>query len=102
MTGAERYRLRLYVAGVTSVRSQMAIDNVNRICGDHLGKDFDLEIVDIRLDPEEAEVHNIVVVPTLSKEAPPPPRRLVGDLTITERVLQALSLPREGPAASVT
>jgi circadian clock protein KaiB len=91
-------RLRLFVAGSTP-RSQRSIENLHRICSDHLAGHMDLEIIDIYQQPELAEPYRVVVAPTLIKLLPLPVRRIVGDLSDTDRVLRDLEL-RGKPAAN--
>ncbi len=91
------YVLRLYVTRLTP-RSTRAIDNIRTICERHLAGRYELEVIDIRQRPELARAEQIVAVPTLIKELPPPLRRLVGDLSDTERVLVHLDvLPSPAP-----
>ena len=86
------YRLRLFVAGGTA-RSQRAIENLRRICAEHLADDVDLEVVDIYQQPELAERHQVIAAPTLVRLLPLPVRRVIGDLSETDRVLRGLELP---------
>ncbi|MGI4748436.1 MAG: circadian clock KaiB family protein [Janthinobacterium lividum] len=83
--------LRLFVAGNT-IRSRLAIENLRRICAEHLDDRVDLEVVDIHQQPELAEYHQIIAVPTLVKLRPLPVRRIIGDLSETRRVLLGLEL----------
>ncbi|MFC0386778.1 circadian clock KaiB family protein [Muricoccus vinaceus] len=85
------YRLRLFVAG-SSVRSRQAIENLRRICADHLDAQVDLEVVDIYQQPELAGRYQVIAAPTLVKLLPLPVRRIIGDLSETERVLRGLDL----------
>jgi circadian clock protein KaiB len=85
------HRLRLFVAGST-IRSRQAIENLRRICAKELGGKVDLEVVDIYQQPELAAQHQIVAAPTLVKMLPLPVRRIIGDLSQTERVLRGLDL----------
>ncbi|TPG49292.1 circadian clock protein KaiB [Roseomonas nepalensis] len=85
------YRLRLFVAGST-VRSRQAIENLKRICREQLDGDVDLEVVDIYQQPALAERYQIIAAPTLVKLLPLPIRRIIGDLSETERVLRGLDL----------
>lgn len=85
------YRLRLFVAGST-VRSRRAIENLRVLCRDHLAGRVDLEVVDIYQQPELAERHQVIAAPTLLKLLPLPVRRIIGDLSETERVLHGLDL----------
>ena len=89
--GPPSYQLRLFVAGNTA-RSRQAIANLRRFCEKHLAGRFDLEVVDIYQQPELAERNQIVAAPTLLRVAPLPTRRIVGDLSQTERVLRGLDL----------
>ena len=91
------YRLRLFVAGST-VRSQRAIENLRRICAEHLTGRIDLEVVDIYQQPQLAQQNQVIAAPTLIKLLPEPVRRIVGDLSVTERVLRGLELvPLKSP-----
>jgi len=90
-TTAERYVLRLYVAGATPV-SANAIEAVQAVCRERLMGNYDLEVVDVYQLPAEARLHDIVATPTLVKSAPGDPERVVGDLSNRERVFAVLSL----------
>ena len=93
--GRPRYRLCLYVAGMTP-RSARAITNIKEICEEHLQGHYLLEVIDIYQQPVLAEGDQIIAVPTLIKKLPPPLRRLIGDLSDRERVLIGLDLkPRK-------
>jgi circadian clock protein KaiB len=92
------YVLRLYVTGQTP-RSVLAIENMRRICVEHLSDRYTLEVIDIYLNPEACQQQQIVAAPTLIKVLPHPLRRIIGDLSNTEKVLVGLDLrPRSGPA----
>lgn len=93
-SNGEKYVLRLYITGATS-RSRRAILNINTICGKHLEGKYNLEIVDILQKPDLAREAQIVAAPTLIKLLPLPLRRIVGDLSDTERVLAGLDLKSE-------
>jgi len=86
-----RYELRLYVVGMTQ-RSSEAISAVKGICEAHLHDRYDLEVIDIAAAPALARTEQIVAAPTLVKRLPLPMRRLIGNLSNTERVLHALDL----------
>ena len=88
-----RYVLRLYVAGMTP-RSRRAIGNVRAICDEHLEGRYDLEVIDVYQQPTLAKGEQIVAAPTLIKRLPLPLRRVIGDLSSTERVLVGLDLRR--------
>jgi circadian clock protein KaiB len=85
------YVLRLYISGLTA-NSQRAIENVRKICADHLEGRYQLEIIDIYQQPIFAKKGQIVAVPTLIKERPPPSRKFIGDMSNTERILLGLDL----------
>ncbi len=93
----EKYILRLYVAGSTP-QSSRAIKNLKEICETHLEGRYALTVVDLYAQPERAREDQIVVAPTLIRQMPLPVRRVVGDLSNTERVLAALDI---SPAASL-
>lgn len=86
-----QYQLRLYVTGVTG-RSREAIDNLKRICAGELGGRYTLEVIDVLEHPDLAEDAKILATPTLIKSLPPPLRKIIGDLSNTERVLQGLDV----------
>jgi circadian clock protein KaiB len=87
----EKYLLRLYVAGSTP-QSSRAITNLTRICETHLTSRYVLTVVDLYAQQDRAREDQIVVAPTLVRLSPLPIRRMVGDLSNTERVLAALDL----------
>jgi circadian clock protein KaiB len=86
-----KYVLRLYVSGSTA-KSALAVENIKRICEQHLKNRYDLEVIDIYQQPNLAREEQIVAVPTLIKRFPPPLRRLIGDLSNQEKVLFGLDL----------
>jgi circadian clock protein KaiB len=94
--GARRiWRLRLYVAGQTP-KSIAALANLKRVCEDHLAGRYRLEVVDLLRQPQLARRDDIVVLPTLVRQLPPPIRKIIGDLSNVERVLIGLDvLPRD-------
>src|SRR3954470_11582957 len=83
---APQYVLRLYVSGLTP-RSTEAINNLTRICEEHLKGRYELEIIDIYKHPELAGSDQIIATPTLVKRLPVPLRSLVGTLSNVDRVL---------------
>ena len=93
-TDQAHYLLKLYVSGMTP-NSQRAIENVQKICEEHLQGRFELEIIDIYQQPIFAKDGQIVAVPTLVKELPPPLRKFIGDLSQTERILAGLDLRKK-------
>jgi circadian clock protein KaiB len=89
--GLPLYRLLLLVAG-SSLRSRRATENLQRICDEHLKGRFDLQIIDICEQPELAQKYQVVAIPTLLKLLPSPVRRIIGDLSEKERLMDALEL----------
>jgi len=89
--GSNQYVLRLYVAGQTP-KSVIAITNIKRICEKNLKGRYDLEVIDLYQQPQLAQGDQIIAIPTLIKELPIPLRRIIGDLSNTERVLVGLDL----------
>lgn len=87
----ENYLLRLYVTGSTP-HSVRAIDNIKKICEEHLKGRYELEVIDLYLTPNLAQGDQIIATPTLIKKLPLPLRRIIGDLSNTERVLVGLDL----------
>lgn len=83
--------LRLFVTG-NSQRSLRAIDAVERMCREHLNNGVRVEVVDVLTQPDEAETEKILATPTLIRQIPGPPRRLVGDLGQPARVIELLGL----------
>ncbi len=86
-----KYVLRLYVSRST-LKSQLAIKNMKRLCQEHLKGRYDLEVIDIHKQPHLARDEQIVAVPTLIKRLPLPLRRLVGDMSDLNKVLFGLDL----------
>lgn len=88
------YVLRLYVTGVTP-NSVRALANIKRICEEHLQGRYQLEVIDLYQQPELAATEQIIAAPTLIKELPLPLRRVIGDMSNSERVLVGLDLRRK-------
>jgi circadian clock protein KaiB len=86
-----RYVLRLYVTGQTP-KSVDAVTAIRSICRERLEGRYDLEVIDLRQHPQLARDEQITAVPLLVKQLPLPLRRLVGDLSDEDRVLQGLDL----------
>lgn len=86
-----KYLLRLYVTGETP-RAAVAIANLRRICDEELQGEYELEIIDVLVDPQLAEDEKILATPTLIKNLPLPLRRVIGDLSDTDKVLLGLDL----------
>jgi circadian clock protein KaiB len=89
--GQEKYVLRLYITGMTP-NSKRAVENVKKICDEHLKGRYELEIIDIYQQPSLAEGEQIIAAPTLIKKLPHPLRKLIGDMSNTEKVLLGLDL----------
>ncbi len=83
--------LKLYVTGNTA-RSQRAIANLKRICQQDLQNQYEMVVIDVLARPQLAEDEKILATPTLVKQLPPPLRRIIGDLSDTEKVLLGLDL----------
>ena len=92
------YNLRLYVAGQTP-KSMAAIANIRKLCDEYLPGRCTVDIVDLMKDPELAQRHQIVAIPTLIRELPEPIKRIIGDLSNTQRVLLGLDIDQSGKAA---
>ncbi len=86
-----KHVLRLYVAGNTQ-KSTQAIAKIHEVCETHLKGRYDLEVIDIYQQPQLARNQQIVAAPTLIKLLPLPLRRIIGDLTRTDRILVGLDL----------
>jgi len=84
------WQLRLYIAGHTP-KSMTALSNLKKICEEHL-KDFELEVVDLLKQPQLARGDQILAIPTLVRKLPTPIKKIIGDLSNTERVLVGLDL----------
>jgi circadian clock protein KaiB len=85
------WNLRLYVAGQTA-KSMTAFANLKRICEEHLQGKYHIEVVDLLQNPTLARGDQILAVPTLVRKLPEPVRKIIGDLSNTERVLVGLDL----------
>lgn len=90
-----RHVLRLFVTGATP-RSIRAIANLRYVLERELAGRYDLEVIDIYLDPESARAHQVIAAPTLVKLLPEPVRRIVGDLSDVDRVLHGLGIEPAG------
>lgn len=92
-TGArsEKFVLRLYVAGMTP-RSIKAVNNVKKVCEEYLQGRCELEVIDIYQNPKLAKGEQIIAAPTLVKKLPLPLRRVIGDMSDTEKFLVGLDL----------
>jgi circadian clock protein KaiB len=88
---AAHYLLRLFVSGSTP-RSIRAIQNIRALCEERLHGRYELRVIDVYQHPERLEEEQVVVTPTLVKKLPLPLRRIIGDLSDTERVLVGLNI----------
>jgi circadian clock protein KaiB len=89
--GTEVWELRLYVAGQTP-KSIAAFANLKKLCEEHLPGRYTIEVIDLMEQPQLAAGDQIVAIPTLVRKLPEPLRRIVGDLSDTERTLVGLQL----------
>jgi len=89
--GADRWNLRLYVAGQTP-RSLTAFRNLKNICEEYLKGQYHIEVIDLMENPTLARGDQILAVPTLVRKLPQPIRKIIGDLSNTERVLVGLDI----------
>ena len=90
-TEPKQWQLRLYVAGQTP-KSVTAFANLQQICEEHLAGKFTIEVIDLIENPRLAKEDQIVAVPTLVRKLPEPIRKIIGDLSDTERTLVGLQL----------
>ncbi len=88
---AKLWQLRLYVAGQTP-KSVTAFGNLKQICEHHLKDRYRIEVIDLLEQPHLSKGDQILAIPTLVRKLPPPVRKIIGDLSDTERVLVGLDL----------
>jgi circadian clock protein KaiB len=91
MTTTPEFQLRLYVAGQTP-KSMLALKNLKQYCETHLKGKYDIEVIDLLLDPKLAAGDQIIAIPTLVRKFPEPIRKIIGDLSNEEKVLIGLDL----------
>ncbi len=89
--GRGKYILRLYVTGLTK-KSMLAVQNIQKICDDHLKGRCDLEVIDVYRQPVLARGDQIIATPTLIKKLPVPLRKFIGDMSEAEKILLGLDL----------
>jgi circadian clock protein KaiB len=89
-----QFVLRLYVSGMTP-RSQRAIENIRRLCEEHLAGRYSLEVIDIYQQPGMAKSEQIIAAPTLVKKLPLPLRKVIGDMSNPGRILVVLGVVPE-------
>jgi circadian clock protein KaiB len=87
----EKWELRLYTAGQTP-KSLAAIRNLKKVCEEHLPGRYEIEVIDLLQNPRLAKDHQIVAIPTLVRKLPDPIRKIIGDLSDTDRTLVGLDL----------
>jgi circadian clock protein KaiB len=90
----ELWELRLYVAG-QSPKSLRALSNLNILCEEHLAGRYTIEVIDLVEQPSLARSDDILAIPTLVRRLPAPLRKVIGDLSNTDRVLVGLSIRPE-------
>ncbi len=91
MSYAKKHVLKLYVVNVTP-RIEVIISNLCQICDRELGEKYDLQIINILDDPEQAENDSVLATPTLIKKLPFPAKRVIGDISSMEKVMAVLDL----------
>jgi len=91
ISSEEKWELRLYVAGKTT-KSVAAINNLNKLCEEHLKGKYIIEVIDLLVQPQLAEGDQIFAIPTLVKKVPEPIRKIIGDLSNEEKVLVGLNI----------
>ncbi len=92
--GGQSYTLRLYIGGQTP-KSIAAFANLRKICEEHLAGRYRIEVIDLAAHPQLAQRDQILALPTLVRKLPPPIKKIIGDLSNTERVLVGLDLRQE-------
>jgi circadian clock protein KaiB len=91
----KRYELRLYVAGQTP-KSVTALANLKKICAEHMHSKYHIEVIDLLERPQLAKGDQILAIPTLVRTLPQPIKKIIGDLSNTERVLVGLNIRPQG------
>ena len=91
LTVEKSWNLRLYIAGQTP-KSITALTNLKKICQEHLANEYSIEIIDLVRNPELARADQIFAIPTLVRNLPTPIKKIIGDLSNTEKVLLGLDL----------
>jgi circadian clock protein KaiB len=90
-TKTDKWILRLYIAGQTP-RAITAFNNLKSMCEEQLNGNYRIEVIDLLQNPQLGREHQILAIPTLVRKLPVPVRRIIGDLSNTERVLVGLDL----------
>jgi circadian clock protein KaiB len=91
---SDKWELRLYTAGQTP-KSLAAIKNLKKVCEEHLAGRYEIEVIDLLKNPRLAKDDQIVAIPTLVRKLPDPVRKIIGDLSDTERALVGLQLRQQ-------
>lgn len=89
--GKEQFHLKLYIAGQTA-KSMRAIDNLEQLCAEHIKEGYKIEVIDLVKNPQLAKGDEIFAVPTLVRQLPHPIRKIIGDLSNTEKTLVGLQI----------
>lgn len=87
----ERWDLRIYVAGETP-KMRAAVENLKKVCEEYLEGRYSIEVIDLKEHPQLAAGEQILAIPTVVRKLPPPIKRLIGDLTVTEKVVVGLDI----------
>lgn len=87
----ERWDLRIYVAGKTP-KMQSAVENLKKVCEEYLEGRYSIEVIDLQEQPQLAAGEQILAIPTVIRKLPEPIKRLIGDLTVTEKVVVGLDI----------
>ncbi len=93
MSRPRNFILKLYITGATH-HSMMAVKNLKKLCEENLKGDYELDIVDVYQQPSLAKEQQIIAAPTLIKLQPAPIRRIVGDMSDTEKILSVLNIEK--------
>lgn len=96
---SREFNLRLYVAGQTP-KSLAAIANLKKICEENLAGRYSIEVIDLLVTPQLAAGDQIVAIPTLVRRLPPPLKRMIGDLSDSEKVIVGLDLRPVGKSVT--
>jgi circadian clock protein KaiB len=91
----EKWILCLYIAGMTPT-AETALANIKQLCEEHLEGKYSLEVIDLLKRPDLAEGDQILAVPTLVRQLPPPLRKIIGDLSDAKKVLVGLDIKKAG------
>jgi circadian clock protein KaiB len=88
---AKEWQLRIYVAGETD-KSRKAIENLRKVCEEHLQGRYEIEVIDLLKSPQLAAKDQIFAVPTIIRKLPEPLKKLIGDMSVSEKVLVGLDI----------